>query len=249
MKDSSKGFESSFLTNIRNAVQRTLFSGHGHPDTNPEEAYLLAAAAAAVQSIFSMELPLETRIDQALAYIGEATHASHVYIFENDSSGDSVLVSLRQRWCAEDARTREVKPDLQNFSLRANGFERWEEKLKAGESIGGHVRQFPQPERHILRSIGVRSLLVMPVTIEGGWWGFLGIDDVKKERNWTQGEENTLRIVANVLCAIIQRSQSEQVIKRLYNAEREQRQLARALRDTGICLTATLDYEAILDLL
>ncbi|MEN4041987.1 MAG: GAF domain-containing protein [Anaerolineaceae bacterium] len=239
----------SLLAQIRNVIQRTLFSEPTRPDTDSKDAELLVATAAAVQSIFNVELPLETRIDQALAYIGEATRASHVYIFENDFSGDSVRVNLRQRWCAKDTKLTGSLPDLQNFVLRAYGFERWEEKMKAGEAISGHVRQFPQAERLMLRSTGIRSLLVMPVTIDGTWWGFLGIDDVQQERNWTPGEEHTLRIVANVLCAIIQRSQSDQEINRLYNAEREQRQLAQALRDAGICMTATLDYEAVLDLL
>jgi diguanylate cyclase (GGDEF)-like protein len=138
---------------------------------------------------------------------------------------------------------------MRDFSLRENGFERWEAALRTGETIRGHVRQFPKSERHLLRSLGVRSLLVVPVTIAGLWWGFLGIDDIKRERQWTTGEESALRVIANVLGVIIQRSHSEQVIERLYNAEREQRQVAQALRDAGICLTATLDYEAILDLL
>jgi diguanylate cyclase (GGDEF)-like protein len=250
MKVTMNGFKLPFPISLRSAIQRTLKSSPARPGQSDTGEQVISAAADAVRTILSIDLPLETRIEETLTYLGEATHASHVYVFENDISDSGVvLVNLRQRWCAKDTKSGSEKPEIQNFSLRENGFERWEEKLQAGDSIRGQVRQFPRSERSLLRSLGIRSLLVVPVYIEGRWWGFLGINDIKKERQWTSGEESALRIVANVLGAIVQRRHSEQVIKRLYGAEREQRQLAQSLRDAGIRLTSTLDYEAILDLL
>jgi diguanylate cyclase (GGDEF)-like protein len=250
MKVHMNGFKLPFSLSLREAIQRTLQSGPARPASPASTDDMLATVAQAVESILGMDLPLEARIEQTLAYLGKATLASHVYVFENDPSENGVvLVTLRQRWCASDNQSTGMESSLKDFSLRQNGFERWESMLSCGDTIRGSVRQFPNSERQLLRSIGVRSVLVVPIFIEGRWWGFLGIDDIRKERFWTAGEESALKIVANVLGAILQRRRSEQIIKRLYSAEREQRQLAQALRDAGIQMTSTLDYETILDLL
>jgi len=69
----------------------------------------------------------------------------------------------------------------------------WEKPLSAGQCIKGSARGMPLPEQKFLASQGICSLLVIPVVLEGQFWGFAGFDDCRREREFTLMEESVLR--------------------------------------------------------
>ncbi len=185
--------------------------------------------------------PPPQAMPQLLERLGQAAGVSRVYIFENHSAPDgTLLTSQRYEWVAPGQTPQIDNPALQNFPYVAEGFQRWVEVLGAGQPLYGLVREFPASERPVLEAQDIRSLLVVPIFSEGQWWGFLGFDECTQDRFWSTAEIEALRSVANILGAAFAR-------QRIAAAEREQRALAEALRDTAAALSSTLDRDVMFD--
>ena len=167
------------------------------------DAILDAVSFAARQ--FLRTTDWKQSIQEVLERLGKATGVSRVYIFENNSEKDgNLLTSQRYEWCASGISPQIDNPDLQGFSLRKNGFERWEEMLGQGQLIQGHVKEFPESEKNVLTPQNIRSIVVTPIFVGQKWWGFIGFDECQIEREWSIAEIDALRAAAETLGAAIQ---------------------------------------------
>lgn len=145
-----------------------------------------------------------------LAPLGQATQTSRVYIFENSHApDDELLMSQRFEWVAEGITPEIDNPDLRQLPYRIAGFQRWADLLAAAKPVVGHVRDFPDDERAVLEPQGIVSLLVVPIYVDGQWWGFMGFDECKGPRDWSSMELAALRVAAQMVGAAIQRHRSD----------------------------------------
>ncbi len=154
-------------------------------------------------------------IGEALEQLGKGTKVARVYIFENHTDPDgNLLTSQRFEWADESTPPQIDNPDLQNLPWLESGFSRWMENLANDLAIHGPIDTFPESEREILEAQSIRSLLVMPIFVEGKWWGFIGFDDCLTERIWLPQEVDALRTAASTLGAAIQSELAEKALER-----------------------------------
>ncbi len=176
------------------------------------EAILRAVGVAAERFLTSASW--EKNIPYVLKSLGQAADASRVYLFENTGGENgSLLTSQRYEWAARDITPQITNPALQNFSFRASGFARWEEMLGKGEAICGLVRDFPPSEREVLEAQDIRSIAVMPIFVQGDFWGFIGFDECRYERVWSEAELGALRIAADIIGAALTRGRIEEALR------------------------------------
>lgn len=165
-------------------------------------------------------------IDEVLARLGSSADVSRAYIFENHVLEDGTPVtSQRFEWCAPGIRSELGNPDLQGFP-RDGTYRRWDEVLRSGGTISGPVRSFPRREQDELGREGILSLLSVPISVEGEWWGYLGFDDCITEREWSQSEIEALRSAAGIVGAAIRRHVAEE---RLREAEERHRSVVETI--------------------
>jgi signal transduction histidine kinase len=158
----------------------------------------------------------EENIDEVLTRFGEATGASRVYIFENFVGEDGeVWVTQRYEWVAPEVSVQIDNPLLKALPYRAAGFGRWVEVLGKGELVHGHTRDFPESEQPELRAEDILSIVVVPIFVEGEWWGFVGFDECFAEREWSAAEMDALKAAASTLGAAIRRKQADEANRRL----------------------------------
>lgn len=165
-------------------------------------------------------------IDEVLAGIGQATDASRVYVFENHRGDDGdLLMSQRYEWVAPGVSRELGNAELQGISYLRAGLAPWLERLEAGELVEGVVSAMPDSQRRILEPQGIRSLLIIPVRVEEGLWGFIGFDDCMRERVWTEAESSSLRAVADMFGSTISRQRARDALVEAKNTleERVQR--------------------------
>ncbi len=103
-------------------------------------------------------------------------------------------------------------PDLQDLSYHP-ALSRWYDVLSSGRSIKGLVREFPESERAILEPQNTKSLLVIPIMIEGQFWGFIGFDDCRSERVWAGIEGSILQAAAASMGGAIARRHTEDELR------------------------------------
>jgi len=166
--------------------------------------------------------------------LGKTAEVSRVYLFENHPGPKGELLGRqRYEWCAPGVEPQMDNPDLQNLPYTAGGFASWAEILKRGGVIAGAVADLPENERVGLESRNIRSILAIPLFISNQWYGFIGFDVCDRVREWQQIEVDLLRATASDIASTIEREQVERQ--------------SRALAEAAAALTATLDFEQVLD--
>ncbi len=155
---------------------------------------------------------VENYYPKILELLGQVSGASRTYIFENhrDAAGN-LLMSQRAEWCAEDIRPQIDNPALQN--LPYDEFSpRWAETLARGEIIAGKVAEFPQSERVILEPQDILAILILPLIVNGEFFGFIGFDNCLEARAWEPSEVDLLRAAAAAISLWHERRQAEETL-------------------------------------
>jgi diguanylate cyclase (GGDEF)-like protein len=172
---------------------------------------LLQAVAEATNCLV-VDMNYETAIAKALAVVGEAAKADRAYLFKNHGHKDQeAAVSLQFEWYRPHLSS--ARPHWHNQLYQSVGLSRWYSILYSGYSINELTRELPDAEREILRRDGVQSLLLVPLHLEGQFWGFLGLADCTYERYWSTHEESTLLTMAASISGAWQRLQVEEKIR------------------------------------
>jgi PAS domain S-box-containing protein len=170
------------------------------------DAVLEATGFAAERFLKSLEW--EVALPEVLERLGRASGASRVYVFENEvrEGGAPAMVLLRQ-WLDADV----LELDAGDGVPYAKGYLRWRATLSAGRPIHGRTADFPAGERVGRLNEGVRSRALIPVFVGDEWWGFLGLDDCDREREWPAPEIDALKTAADTLGAAIGRARAEEL--------------------------------------
>ena len=157
----------------------------------------------------------ETKEDlfEALGYLLKASKASRVYFIENfDDNIEGLSMRQIHEICAEEVKSRLHNPDPQQVPY-AQGFERWKKLLSKGKSIRGMVETFPTAERKILGKQGTLSVLILPITVNEKWYGFLGFDDVVNKREWSDEDIQSLRTASEMIGIYIETKKFEEALR------------------------------------
>ena len=180
-----------------------------------EENWLLEGVAKATNQLLTTTEETAA-IALALEALGRATAVDRVYIFQHHYHPQTgiPLASQRWEWVKPGVTPQIDNPDLQNVSYDNIGMW-WYETLSVGRAIASSVRDLPSPTREILQAQDIRSILVVPIQIQGDCWGFIGFDDCRQERQWTDTEKSILMAAAGSIGGAIARTGAEAKLAQL----------------------------------
>lgn len=153
-------------------------------------------------------------VQQVIKDLGQATGVDRVHIFENhrDPATGDLLSSERYEWVADGILERIRAPRYQSMSYKNSGLGRWAELLGRNEVVKVNIKDLPEQERKRLEPQGLLSVLVVPIFVGDDWWGFIGFDEAKWERQWSPAEEDALRGAAGILGGAFERRRSERAL-------------------------------------
>lgn len=180
------------------------------------EALLEAVANAAVELLRLHDI--ERSLPKILEMLGTATDADRMQLMriERDGAGKTQIVSHHE-WCAPGIPPAAGLQSIEGRIMEEDGFGEWAAKFSRGEVIFGTVGDFEEPIRDRLVSDGICSLAVVPVFVDGRWWGQIGFDDCRAVRTWVPGEIDALRTLAELIGTAVLRARD---IERLADARR-----------------------------
>lgn len=190
-----------------------------HRATEPETADPLAALYAQRRDALleaiakSAEKLLRTddvrqSVSAVIEEIGHATAVDRVHLLAVDPAGATTIGRIRDHtfWSAAGIATSETFRNAKGTTAKGNGILSWLPRLARGEIITGHTRGFEGSVRRFFESGDVKSTACVPVFVGGRWWGFIGFDDCRNERHWSQAEIDTLKIFGELIGAAIARA-------------------------------------------
>ncbi|MCL2127162.1 MAG: transporter substrate-binding domain-containing protein [Treponema sp.] len=128
----------------------------------------------------------------------------HVHLWKNTEKDDGRL--YHKQVCKGTRDSRADDGGLLEFSYQ-DAIPGMEEVLSRGESVNGPVGLLPEKERLHLSSLGIESVLIVPVFLNGGFWGFVSLDNSDRQRVYDDAEEDLLRSWGLLAVGAIQRSE------------------------------------------
>lgn len=186
---------------------------HAETDALAAHERLLALVADMAVRLL-VEEDVDTVFRDGLAALGQAVRADRVYLFErhpHPETGERVF-SQRYEWVApgiepqiDNPELQQIQPEQQAPHLLA--------ALEAGRAINALSADLPEPERSVLQAQGILSALLVPVSVRGEFWGFMGFDAVYQPRRWTAVEARLLHSLGASLAAGLARHRTDLALR------------------------------------
>jgi PAS domain S-box-containing protein len=166
-------------------------------------------------------------MDVVLERLGRELDATHAYLFEHHpNSQGKITSSMRYEWTAPGYPSDLENELFQNTHTLNEGEESTDEILRKGVVFIGNTFTYPAAEKERLKQLGIKAMIELPLFVKGEWWGTLGLDDMRNEREWTSAETDALKIAAGILSAALQRQEAESAVQ---ESERIYRQAIEAV--------------------
>lgn len=160
------------------------------------------------------------KINLALESVGKLLDVDRVYVFKY--TDDLEFCSNTYEWCNEG-----IEAQIENLqSTPSDLLPWWTERMRNLQNIAlSSLDELPPDatgEREVLEPQGIRSILVVPLSLAGKAQGFIGFDSVKAPKIWTQEDIAPLELLANIIANAQKRKEDEKRLREL-NATLEKR--------------------------
>jgi len=126
---------------------------------------------------------------KAMSVMGTTLNVSRVTIWKNHTENNRLYCSLAYEWVNGVSAHSPERTDLPYEEIQSS----WHGILASGNCINSLVRNMPLDEQVNLKARDILSIFVMPVFVQEVFWGFVGIDDCRNERIFTDNEETIMR--------------------------------------------------------
>jgi len=169
---------------------------------------MLTSLSAAINELL-INSDIHQAIARCLAMLGEATGVDRVYLFENHYTDGAGFTTQTMEWnsgCFEAQIDNTQLHDLAFSEAKAIL-----EPLMKGQAIRARIREIEdETVRDALLEQSIQAVLILPIIVDGLFWGFVGFDECKHDRDWSDDEFFLLQSFAISLAEAIQRGQMEQ---------------------------------------
>jgi len=163
---------------------------------------LLSAVNRATTLLIQAEKDeFEDALWESMGMMAKSVDADRVYIWKNHIKDGSVYTTQLYEWSesAQPQQGNEYTIDIPMDGVMPD----WERKFARNNCVNSIVREMLPEERAQLEPQGIVSILLVPVYVRDEFWGFVGFDDCRNERLFTENEVSILQsgslLIANAL--------------------------------------------------
>jgi PAS domain S-box-containing protein len=180
---------------------------------NEAKGILMASVSFAARRILSAA-GWETVIPETLSKIGVAAHVSRVYVAQVHPAEPGLVSTVLHEW-TEPALVRQAGGFRQTRQARPGP--EWNARaasLRRGEVVAIGA---PSPADES----APKSSVLVPIEVAGTWFGFIGFEDHRREREWSEAERDGFRSAARMLGASITRQRSQEYVDNILRSMEE----------------------------
>lgn len=172
--------------------------------------------------------------NEALSILGKAADVDRVYIFQHqvNKDTDEMYFSLIYEWASEGTVAQMKNPEFYKISYSRFYALQFYESFSQGKTLKYIIKDLPDSYRGVFIDKNIKSIILVPIMIDGNYWGFIGFDEMETDRIWSDNEESILVTMASTIGAVIKRSLFREILmlnnKELDKAVKEARNATRA---------------------
>jgi PAS domain S-box-containing protein len=155
-------------------------------------------------------------IQELLDRLGNATGVSRVTLFELHRGPQGRLVeSCRYDWAEPRLARLAGDPRYHDMPMQAEDgtLDEWTQRRQRGEVIQARLADLTGYDRQIFLEHGTLSFVSVPIMLSGGCWGFLGFDECRIEREWSDLEIDVLKTAAALIAGALERAASSERLR------------------------------------
>ncbi len=145
-------------------------------------------------------------LQKSLDILVDATSTDRVYLYKNLEVNGELYLDLVAEATAEGV---EPVADNQGDSFKYSDVPWWYDNLSNQQIINAQIDEIPEPEHSILVDQNVKSVLVIPLTVNQEWYGYLGFADTRQLRTWNENEISLLETASGIIAAFEKRKMIE----------------------------------------
>lgn len=148
---------------------------------------------------------LDEAVNRILEIVGTQFDVSRVYIFENQPDGSRT--DNTYEWC-----NRGVEPEIENLKdlcCEKGAPGNVGEFDRDGVFFCPDTEQLAEPHRSFLRKQKIRSMIQCAIRNNGCITGFVGFDECRKNRSWTEEQIQTLSFISRLLGVFLLKNRAE----------------------------------------
>jgi PAS domain S-box-containing protein len=170
---------------------------------------LLHAVAQAAHFLLS-NTDLNQGINASIQILGTKAMVDRVYVFQNhfNEEHQSWYTTEVNEWNEDNANRRVQESYMHNIPFE--NILKIITPLQQNKPFVSYKREETDEQLlSIFERQKVEASLAIPIFLKEKFWGFVGFDEFKSERQWTEAEFSILRSFASSLSAAIERKQIE----------------------------------------
>jgi signal transduction histidine kinase/DNA-binding response OmpR family regulator/PAS domain-containing protein len=161
----------------------------------------------AVKLMASEPEDIGATVKDALGIMALGVGADRMHIWENYTRNGEDCYRRIALW---DAAAADSTAKLPNGGFSYNSIPSLHKTLSSNQSINRIVRDMLKDECVPFIPATTQSILLIPVFLHGTFWGFIGLDDSKNERVFSEIEEKILQSSSILIVSSILRNQTTQ---------------------------------------
>ncbi len=141
----------------------------------------------------------------ALKVLGTSVDVDRVYIYKHKIQSDTeeMYMSLLYEWANKDSDSQIHFEALQKLSYSRFEALNFYENFSKGNSLKFIINKLPRDIKKVFIDVNIKSVIFVPIMVDEQYWGFVGFDECKYERQWEHDEESLLRTMASTFGAAI----------------------------------------------
>jgi len=146
----------------------------------------------------------ESSMMRSFELVGRCLDVDRVQIWCNEMLEGEMHYVLRYEWLSEYGEKCKGVPMGLHFPYSMK--KEWEELFLCGDHINTTIKDMSEEDQAFLGYYEMKSIVIIPMFLEGGFWGFFSIDDCRSERIFSNEEISILTSAGLMMSSAVNRN-------------------------------------------
>lgn len=205
-KNRCKLFEQKEIENSPDGIPEQMMTAINEKIDSDEKSGISGQLLEYVFRILYKSIDIEKAVASILEIVGRQYQVSRAYIFEN--SEDDLYCMNTFEWCNEGISPQKDNLSWVSYEVDMGGV--YEDNFDENDVFYCRdISLLPEVQYRVLKPQGIKSMLQCAIRDNGQFKGFVGFDECKTSRFWTQEQIDALSFISEILSTFLLKTRAQ----------------------------------------